>query len=212
MPESSENRRRALVEAESLGPPQGLVELLTRLLALTEERQRVSVRDMLGVVGQRSFAPLLLLAGLIATSPLSGIFGVPTLTGVIVLLVALQLLAGREHIWLPEWILSRRFPARSTRRALRAVRRPAAWIDQLLRPRLTVLTAGTGNRVTATACVLIAISMPPLELMPFAATSAGVLITLLALAIIADDGLLALVALALMALIPGAVATLAAQS
>lgn len=192
-------------------PPRGFADLVERLIALALTRRRLSIESMLAVSGQRSFGPLLLLAGLIATSPLSGILGVPTLTATIVLLVAGQMLAGRRHIWLPEWILARTLPAAATARALRAIRRPAAMMDRLLHPRLTLLTAGTGNRLVACACVIIAISMPPLELLPFAATSAGILITLLSLAVIANDGLIALVAIALGASIPATVATLAAQ-
>ncbi|MCS4505508.1 hypothetical protein KBTX_00669 [wastewater metagenome] len=199
------------IAAEDPEPPRGFADLVERLIALANTRRRLSIESMLAVSGQRSFGPLLLLAGLIATSPLSGILGVPTLTAAIVLLVAGQMLAGRRHIWLPRWILSRALPAATTARALHTIRRPAAVIDRLLHPRLTLLTAGTGNRLVACACVAIAISMPPLELFPFAATSAGILITLLSLAVIANDGLIALIALALAALIPATVAALAAQ-
>ncbi|WP_018717984.1 exopolysaccharide biosynthesis protein [Arhodomonas aquaeolei] len=199
------------IAEESPGPPRGFADLVERLIALAHTRRRLSIESMLTASGQRSFGPLLLLAGLIATSPLSGILGIPTLTAVIVLLVAGQMLAGRGHIWLPECILARTLPAATTARALRSIRRPAAVIDRLLHPRLTLLTAGTGNRLIACACAVIAISMPPLELFPFAATSAGILITLLSLAVIANDGLIALIALVLAALIPATVATLAAQ-
>jgi len=191
--------------------PKGLGDIIERLLGLFAQRDRVTVEDMLGLIGQRSFGPLLLVAGLISLSPLSGIFGVPTLMAAIIVLVAGQLLAGSTYVWLPRWLLQRALPARRAAPALRRLRRPAARIDRWIRPRLTLLTAGTGHRVIAGACILVALSMPPLELLPFAATTAGLLITLFALAIVAHDGLIALIALLLAGLIPGMVAVLAAQ-
>jgi hypothetical protein len=52
---------------------------------------------MLKTVGQRSFGSLLLLPGLMALSPLSGLPGMPTLFGVMVLLITGQLLIGRNE-------------------------------------------------------------------------------------------------------------------
>jgi len=210
MRDSTRGDRAAADEQDVVPQPSGLGELLAGLDALAATRERLTVDEMITVVGQRSFGPLLLLAGLIVTSPLSGIPGVPTVTALTVLLVAGQLLAGRHHLWLPQWLLTFSLPAAQARPAFRRLQRPAAWVDRLIRPRLTALTAGTGNRFLAGVCILVAVSMPPLELFPFAATTAGVLITLLSLAIIANDGLLALIALVLAGLILGMVAVLAA--
>src|SRR5690606_39349695 len=70
--------------------------------------ERTSVGDVLDHIGTRSFAPILLVAGLVMLAPLVGdIPGVPVLMGVIVILVAGQFLLRREHVWLPQWILRR---------------------------------------------------------------------------------------------------------
>jgi hypothetical protein len=44
---------------------------------------------------------LLLLASVALASPLSGIPGIPTSMGVLVLLIAGQLIVGRDYFWLP---------------------------------------------------------------------------------------------------------------
>lgn len=45
-------------------------------------------------------------------------------------------------------------------------------------------------------CVLIAVAMPPMELVPFTATGAGAALTAFGLSLIAHDGLVALLAFA----------------
>src|SRR5690606_15941015 len=72
--------------------PSSLVEVLDRLEEAAREQSDIALGAILEAVGRRSFGPLLLVAGLIALSPLSGIPGMPTTVGVLVLIIAVQLL------------------------------------------------------------------------------------------------------------------------
>ncbi|MCW8193928.1 exopolysaccharide biosynthesis protein [Proteobacteria bacterium 005FR1] len=172
-----------------------LEEMLDRLKQRTEMGDRVSVGAMLDAVGRRSFGPVLLFAGLIPASPLSGIPGLPSTMAVIVLLVVGQMLTGHEHFWLPQWLLRRRVSRKSFCKALNFMRQPARWVDKLLYPRLCVLTTGPAVYVIAFLCGLIALSMPPLELIPFANTTTGIAISVFGLALISRDGLLVILGL-----------------
>lgn len=177
---------------------QSLTDILDRLEdGVDEDAEHVSVGELLDAVGRRSFAPILLLMGLIGLSPLSGIPGMPTTTAVVVLLVAGQLVFKRERFWLPRWVLRRKMKRSKLCRALRWCRKPAGFIDDhLLRRRLTTLTNHRANYAVAVICMMIAITIPPMEVVPFAATLAGAALTAFALSLIADDGLLMLIALA----------------
>lgn len=187
----------------------GLVPLLDRLRDVTEESETLSVEDVLDAVGRRSFGPLLLLAGLIAVSPLIGdIPGVPTLIGVFVVLVAGQLLVGRKHFWLPRWLVRRSIAPGKLRKAAELLRRPARFVDRLLKVRITVLTEGAGVRVIALACTLIGAAMPVMEVVPFSATAGGLALTAFGLALVARDGLLAALALAFVGVVVGLTAFL----
>jgi hypothetical protein len=64
----------------------------------------------------------------------------------------------------------------------------ARGIDWVTRPRLSWLTEGAFTYAIAAACVLIALVIPPLEFVPFAATAPAVAITLFGLGLIARDG------------------------
>ena len=62
----------------------------------------------------------------------------------------------------------------------------------MIRPRLRFLSGGIGIYVIGLVSAAVAITMPPLESLPFAATTAGVAIALFGLALVTRDGLLAL--------------------
>lgn len=174
-----------------------LGQLLDRMDEICRTCQRISLGEILEVVGPRSFGPFLLLAGLITLAPIIGdIPGVPTLIGITVFLIAIQLLVGRKRFWLPGWLRKRSVAGDKFRRGLEMVRRPAGFIDRFLRARLTFLTGGPMTRIIAVLCLLIAAVMPPMELVPFSANVAGAALTVFGLALIARDGLLILFAFA----------------
>ena len=178
------------------GSPASLDEVLDRVCDDTGEDERVSVGRALDAIGRRSFGPLLLVAGLVVLAPLIGdIPGVPTLVGLAVVVLAVQLLAGRDHFWLPQWIERRSAKRERVQKALRWMRRPARFTDRLLRPRLTALTGRNGERVTAIACVALALATPAMEVVPFSANLAGAAFCAFGLSLLARDGLMALAAL-----------------
>lgn len=172
-----------------------LGDVLDRLELAQKDGEVVRIEALLEAMGRRSFGPMLLVPGLLVLSPISGIPGVPTLSGAIVFLIAIQLLIGRKYFWLPGWILNRAISYKLFKRSLAVMRPIARVVDKVLRQRLVWIAESAGVHVVAAACVLVAVTMPPLELVPFAATAAGVAITAFGLALIGRDGVLGIVAL-----------------
>lgn len=184
--------------AEPAIPPGDLSRLLARVQQAGHDAESVSLEAILDSLGRRTFAPFLLVAGLVTLAPLVGdIPGVPTLMATLVVLAAVQLLAGREHVWLPRWLLRRRVSRRRFVAVLGWMEKPASLIDRLLKPRLTWLTRRPAHLPVALTCLLIALAMPPMEMVPFTANGAGLALTLFALALLAHDGLMALLGYAL---------------
>ena len=168
-----------------------LTELIHTMERMERENAQVSVDDVVHAVGRRSFGPLLLLAGLITLAPIIGdIPGMPTLMAVLVLLTSSQLLVGRETFWLPKWLLNRSLSRQKFDKALHYMKKPAKWVDGLLGVRLAWMTGYIGIRVTAFACLLVALAMPPMEGIPFSANGAGLALTLFGLGLVARDGLM----------------------
>ena len=176
-------------------PPQNLKTLLQLLEEAGEPDEPISIEGMLEATGQRSFGALLLIPGLLLFSPLSGIPGLPTFFAIMVGLIAIQLLIGRTHFWLPKWLLNRCASRSNYDRAIAFLKRPARLIDRLIRHRLTVLTEGIAVYINALLCLLIAVTMPPLELIPFGNSVAGAALSFLGLGMMARDGALVIAAL-----------------
>jgi hypothetical protein len=172
-----------------------LEQLLDQINKAANDGERVSLDAILQKVGRRSFGPVLLLASLVMLAPIIGdIPGVPTIMGVLVVLTAGQLLFRREGFWLPRWLLKRSVAQDKLCKALGWLRSPAKYIDRLVRPRLTMFVQGAGMYVIAIVCIVIAAATPAMEMVPFSANGAGAALTAFGLALIAHDGLLALLA------------------
>jgi hypothetical protein len=175
---------------------QSLSDLIKALRSIESARGPVSVDDIFEVVGTRSFGPVLLVAGLVTLAPLIGdIPGVPTLMSSLVILVALQLIVGRQHIWLPKFLRERSIERAKLHKAIGHLERPAAFLDRLFKPRLQVLATPPGSHVVGATALLVAAVMPLLEFIPFSATVAGAALTTFGLSLITRDGYMAVISL-----------------
>lgn len=177
--------------------PANLEALLDEVARAAEgETGDVSLGVILDRIGRRSFGPLLLLPALIAFTPLGGIPVLPTVMAVAVILIAGQLVVGLDHFWLPQVLQRRAAEPQKVCKSTQKLRPAARFVDRLIRPRLTWLTREPFVHVAAFLCILVALTVPPLEIVPFAGSVAWGAIGLFGLALIAHDGLLALIAFA----------------
>lgn len=175
--------------------PNNLEGMLEELSRASDGSGPVSIGELLDTIGQRSFGPLLLVPALVGLTPLGGIPGLPTVMAVVVILVAGQLLFGMKRFWLPGIILRRSTERRRLRISIGYLRPVARVVDKVIRPRLAWLTREPFVHVAAGLCVLVALTIPPLEVVPFADTVPWAAIAAFSLALIAHDGILALIAL-----------------
>lgn len=170
----------------------GIVQLLDQIQNAINKAQgnSVSLEMVLEIVGRKSFGSLLFITGIITLAPIIGdIPGIPTLMGIVVFLVAIQLLLNRENLWLPQFLLKRSLKKEKLTTALNKSKKPARFIDRYLKPRFTLLTDGIMIYIIAGICICIAVTMPVMELIPFSANIAGILLTAFGLSIITRDGL-----------------------
>lgn len=169
--------------------------LIDELAAAAEEASgEVSVADVMDKVGQRSFGPLLLVPALVALTPLGGIPGLPTALAVFVVIVAGQLLAGRHGFWLPQVLMRRSVKPDKLKTSVSYARPVARIVDKVLSARLDWLTRAPFIHIAAGVCILVALTVPPMEVVPFAGTVSWVAIAAFGLALIAHDGLVMLIA------------------
>jgi len=158
----------------------------------------ITLDDVLEMFGERSFGPILILGGLFVTlPPMSGIPGLPATMGVILILIAGQVVFGRRHIWLPGFLRNRAISEEKLRAAERKSSKVLGVIDATISERLDWATSRPAVYVSAVIVVLLSLAMIPLELVPFAVAIPGLAITMIGVALMARDGALMLIAFAL---------------
>lgn len=170
-----------------------LGDLLTAFDNAAKSDASVTIGQLLDLAGSRSFGAMLLVPSLALVTPLSGIPGMASALAVLIILIAWQVLIGREEPWLPQWVVCRGIDAARIRTAVRWSRRPAGWVDNITRSRWRRLTRRKGTRVGAAASILLALMVPPLDLVPFANTLTGLALTCIALGLLIHDGALYLI-------------------
>lgn len=165
-----------------------LEHVVNSIIELGEKHEKVSVADIQGEIGQRSFGPFLFIPAIFEISPLGGVPGVPTFLGLIVAITAIQMVFGRSHFWLPGFISKRSIKGQRIKPAMHKIRPAIRFIDKGLRPRLQAITKKPWNRAVAGLCVICTMTVPALELLPFASTGPFVGIALIGLGLSGHDG------------------------
>lgn len=181
--------------------PHNLQDVLIALERLCSRNHgmKVSVGDVVRMLGPRSFAPFILAIGLIALTPIDSIPTLPTTFGVIIFLTAGQMLIGRTALWLPAFLSKRAVKADRLKRALDWLGPRLRWIDRWVGVRLTGLTRGPFLTAIAICCAALALTMPLLELVPLVSTIPSAAFTAFGLALLIRDGVAAIVGFVLTA-------------
>jgi hypothetical protein len=191
-----------VADTEEEDPPRTVEGLLDRFKEAAEDRDRVSLDHLMDAVGRRSFGPLLLLAGLVLSVPgISDIPSVPTMAGLFILIISIQILFGRDHFWLPGWLLRRSISSKRVRKMSEGkwARRAAEGIDGFVTERLRIFAGPKADHVVAGVCTLLSLVAPITELVPLSGIGVGAAMLAFGLSLIARDGLMTLIGFAISA-------------
>lgn len=159
---------------------------------------RVSLSDVLQLAGERTFGFLFVLLSLPSALPVPAPgYSVPF--GLVLLLLALQLIVGAKTPWLPQRVMKASI---SLERAQGIVKAGIPWlgrIERLSKPRFTyICTNRVGQTILGTMIALMAISM----MIPIPGTNTlpamGIFVT--GFGLLDDDGAISLAGLALCAM------------
>ena len=159
------------------------------------EADEVTFGDVLELFGDRSFGPIIALLGLLTViPPLGAIPGLPVVVGFVIILFSAQIIGGANHIWVPEFISKRSVSKEDLKKADRKAKPWLKRIDRLISERLDFLTGRWSIFLAAVMVTFLALTMIPLEFVPFAVAVPGSAIVLFGLAFVARDGVLMLLA------------------
>ena len=163
-------------------------EHVVEQLQKVAEREDFSLRDLIEAGGSTSFVPAMMIPALIVVSPLSGIPLLPTVFGLTIALIALQMLIGRRHLWLPGWLMRRRLKGARVGPAVARTTGVARWIDRHSRNRLRPLTALPLVKLPQALAMLSGLAMPFLELVPFSSSILGMAVLFFSAGFLSRDG------------------------
>ncbi len=151
------------------------------------EGARVSIAWLMDQLGRRSFGLTLLVMAMIGCVP-----GASTIIGVLVAWPAVQMMLGHEQAVLPRLVARREVRVERLAQIIGRVVPWLAWLERLIRPRWPP-PFHTTKRLTGFVMLLLGLSM--LSPVPFSHLLPAMIIMLMAVAYLEEDGVALLLAL-----------------
>src|SRR5260370_40547713 len=160
---------------------------LARMLDRAEQEAVVSIAGLLAQLGGRSFGLTLLVMAVLGFLP-----GTSTVAGLLVAWRAVQMMLGHEAAGLPRLVARRSIGVERLARVIGIAAPWLAWVERLVHPRRPALFQTT-KPLTGIMMLLLGLSM--VSPVPFSQVMPALVIMLLALAYLEEDGIALLVAL-----------------
>lgn len=155
--------------------------------------ERISLGDLLKVLGDRAFGVLMLILSLPNAIGLGTIPGLSTVVGLPQIVVAIQMVIGMSRPWFPQWALQRSLAIGDFRLMAARAGPYLEKGERVLKPRLEVMVTPLAERILGAVCLGLAIivSLP----IPFGNQPPAVAIALISLGIVERDGLFVIIGL-----------------
>ena len=169
------------------------------------EGDSIPVSKVVEKLGQKSFASLMLIFALIAVSPASAIPGLTATVAAIVFILMVQMILGRDSVWLPDVILRRELSTERLCKGIGWLRRPVRFAERFLKERLTWLLHRPWLYLPQLLILALTLFMPFMEIIPTSGSIASAVIALFAAGLLTRDGGLVAVSLILLLAVPLAV-------
>jgi hypothetical protein len=120
---------------------------------LVGEGQDVSVGDIVQALGPRSFGLGVMIFLIPICIPMPP--GIPMIVGAILGVFAVQLIIGRDKLWLPNGLAQKRLQRSSLRKAFEFAERYLGWLFRLARPRGLMITGSLGRRLSGVIFLIL---------------------------------------------------------
>ncbi|MEQ1930435.1 MAG: exopolysaccharide biosynthesis protein [Parvularculaceae bacterium] len=143
------------------------------------------VRDMLEAMKGRAFGMAALVFALPVCFPMPP--GVPTVAGIALLIVAVQMVLGNKKLWLPKWLREKSISRGKLQSAIKAMTPMLQRLEKAAKPRLLPLTGAVGQRVFGLVMLVLAF-MLILPIPIFGNMPLGFAAAILAVGLIERDG------------------------
>ena len=153
-----------------------------------------SIGEITDAVGEKGFGLLLVVLSLPSALPVPAP-GYSTPFGIVIALIALQMLLAREQVWLPERLQKVRIKPSLAKKMIGAATKFLRFIERFIRPRQQWIGSRKGQAALAIVIAIMAcLMMLPI---PLTNTAPAMVIFLIGVGLSEEDGLLALGAFAI---------------
>jgi hypothetical protein len=171
------------------------------------EGERVTFREILTKLRHRAFGFTLLIFALPCCLPMPP--GIPTVCGVAIVIIALNLIAARQRLWLPSAIADKSVARTDLKRMVERWAPHLAKLERICKPRLAIVTEPVGKILIG--IVIFALGFIMILPIPFLGNMPpGIAASLIAIGMTERDGLIVLVG-EVVSVIAIAVASVATQ-
>ena len=159
------------------------------MLTVLEESsdKPITVGEIVEILGAKSFGVLLVILSLPSALPVPAP-GYSTPFGIAIILIATQMLLGKQILWLPKKILSLKFQAQVISKMLKFCISFLGKIEPFIKPRLGLFQGRMGQLAIAVNLILLA-SLMVLPI-PMTNTLPAMIIFLIAVSLSENDGLM----------------------
>ncbi len=150
------------------------------------------LRDLVEGFGRSSFLPVMVVPALLVVSPLSGIPLFSSACGLTIAFIAAQMLwPGRDHLWLPNFLMDRPIDEDKARKALPKIRKAGRWLDRHATGHGRQLMRRPVRIALEALCLLCGVAMPFLEVVPFSSSILGFAVLMFSTALLTRDAMFA---------------------
>lgn len=186
---------------ERRGPLSDVLDQLAR----SARGESIRLQEVVERLGPRSFASLMLMFSLISTSPASAIPGITAVVAGLVFILVIQMLIGRDCVWLPGFILRRHISTAKLCKGIGWLRRPVRFVEDFSKPRFTFLFHRPWIYLPLLLILGLTLFMPFMEIVPTSGSIASAVIALFAAGLLTRDGALVVLSFIVLAGIPLAI-------
>ena len=166
------------------------------------EGESVKVETVIAKLGHRSFASLMLVFSLISTSPASAIPGITATVAAIVFILVVQMIAGRDCVWLPNFVTQREMSRTKLCKGIGWLRGPVRFVERFMKARLAFLFHRPWLWLPLSLVLGLTLFMPFMEIIPTSGSIASAVIALFAAGLLTRDGIMVIASMLLLLVVP----------
>lgn len=161
-------------------------EIIAGVIANAEGDGNISVLEILELLGEKSFCLAILVLALPNCLPIPNVLAYSALTGIPIIILAIQMTIGRNTLWLPNIIINYKFSRRKFTNFLITVLPYIRKVERIFYPRMFLISLHLTERLVGVAFLLLGIvlSLP----IPFGNLLPGFAIAFIAIGLMERDG------------------------